>query len=142
MNKVLALSLAFSLLSQPAIGRSPQNDTGPSIPGSSTPSVSEMKMKQQIEKIGVGQKITLILLKGDEYYGTIAQIGVSEVQIVDVDLKQLISIQYDQLKKVRKGYGRLNSISGKRVNPRANRIILFAFLGFLLGITALAASSD
>ena len=101
-----------------------------------------MKLKQQIEKIGVGQKIALILLKGDEYYGTIAQIGVSEVQIVEVDLKQLISIQYDQLKKVRKGYGRLNSISGKRVNPRANRIILFAFLGFLLGITALAASSD
>jgi hypothetical protein len=142
MNKVLAALLAFSMLSSPHFGMPSQKDTGSSTPDISAKDVAAEKIRHCIERLGVGEKTTLIMLNGQEYYGTIAQFGRSEVQIVEVDLKLLISIHYDQVKKVRKGYGRMNTITGKRVNPRVNRIIFVAVLGFLFGITALAASSE
>jgi hypothetical protein len=142
MKKVLALLLIYSILSPLDFGMPSQKDTGSPTPDISAKDAAAEKIRHRVERLGVGERITLIMLNGQEYYGTIAQVGSSEIQIVEVDLKQIISIHYDQLKKVRKGYGRMNTITGRRVNPRVNRVIFFAFLGFLFGMTALVASSD
>src|SRR5215510_16231242 len=79
-------------------------------------------VKDQVQKIGVAKKVTVILLTGKEYYGAISKIEPDRFEIAEVDLKQRIAFDYKDVKKARKGYGGWNYFSGKRVNPRTNLI--------------------
>jgi hypothetical protein len=58
-----------------------------------------------------------------------------------VDLKRVLTLRYEEVKRVEKDYGR-PGFGGKRVNPRTNRIASILILGALLGIVfgVLAAS--
>ena len=95
------------------------------------------QLKKQVEKIGIGRKITVIRLDEREFYGSISSIEADGFQIDEVDLKQTVSFKYTELKKVRKDYGGKNYAVGKRVNKRRSLIITAAFIGglaLLLGI--------
>ena len=95
------------------------------------------KLKKQVEKIGIGGKITVIRLDEREFYGSISSIEADGFQIDEVNLKQTIVFKYTELKKVRKDYGGKNYAVGKRVNKRRSIIITAAILGglaLLLGI--------
>ena len=98
------------------------------------------EIKKQVEKIGSAKALTVILPSGDEYYGTISKIDATEFALAEVDLKQIITLKYSEVKKVRKGYGGKNFITGKRVNPRTNLIAGIAVVGGLIGLAFLAAT--
>lgn len=98
------------------------------------------EVKKQVEKIGSAKALTVILPSRDEYYGTISKIDATEFAISEVDLKQIITLKYDEVKKVRKGYGGKNFITGKRVNPRTNLIAGIAVGGGIIGLAFLAAT--
>jgi len=115
-----------------AFCQSPQNN-----PASST---QAQKVKDQVQKLGVAKKVTVILLTGKEYYGSISKIESDSFEIAEVDLKQRITFDYKDVKKARKGYGGWNSFVGKRVNPRNNMIAGIAVVGGLFGLAIWAAS--
>ena len=98
------------------------------------------KLKQQVEKIGIGKKITVIRLDEREFYGSVSSIEPDGFQIDDVDLKQTVSFKYTELKKVRKGYGGKNYAVGKRVNPRRSLLWTAAILGGLALILGIGLS--
>ena len=91
-----------------------------------------MKIKDRVGELGLGTDVTVILQQGREYYGFIQDIGLESFVVAEVDLKQPITIDYSEVKKVRKGYGGKNYITGKRVNPKTNRIASVALLGALV----------
>ena len=91
-----------------------------------------MKIKDRVGELGLGTDVTVILYQGREYYGFIQDIGLESFVVAEVDLKQPITIDYSEVKKVRKGYGGKNYITGKRVNPKTNRIASVALLGALV----------
>jgi len=96
-------------------------------------------VKDQVQKIGVTKKVTVILLTGKEYYGAIDKIEPDRFEIAEVDLKQRMEFNYKDVEKVRKGYGG-RGFGGKRVNPRHNLIAGIAVVGLLFGIAILTAT--
>jgi len=90
------------------------------------------KIKENVDKIGIGGRITVILNTGEERYGTVSDIGTTAFEIAEVDLKQKVSIDYTEVKKVRHNYGGKNYISGKRPDPKWGLIAGVAIFGTLL----------
>ena len=88
-----------------------------------------VKLKKQIEEIGIGRKITVIRLDEREFYGSVSNIEADGFQIDEVDLKQTVGFKYNELKKVRKGYGGKNYAVGKRIKPLKNLLVGAALLG-------------
>lgn len=100
------------------------------------------ELRKQVEKIGIGKKITVIKLDEREFYGSVSSIEADGFQIDEVDLKQTINFKYTELKKVRKGFGGKNYAVGKRVNPFRSLLIGAAVVGGLFLILGIALSKD
>jgi hypothetical protein len=129
-----AVGIAFALIfanSAPAYCQSPQNN-----PASSS---RIQRVKDQVHKIGLDEDVTVILFSGVEYYGEIRKIQDDSFEIDEIDLKQMVTIAYADAQKVEKGYGRMNSSTGKRQKGLKSRSWLIwtiasvgASAGFLL----------
>ena len=126
--KLLRYFQVVAIAFTPALGnsattfcQSPQN----------TPSKVQ-KMKDQVQKVGVAGDVTVRLLTGKEYYGSITDIEPDSFEIAEVDLKQRMTFDYKDVKKVRKGYGDRYWLTGKRLSPRAEVIITIAVLGSII----------
>ncbi len=98
------------------------------------------QLKKQVEKIGIGRKITVIRLDEREFYGSVNDIEADGFQIDEVDLKQTVSFKYNELKKVRKEYGGKNYAVGKRVKPGRGLLYGVAIFGTLFVILGIALS--
>jgi len=103
------------------------------------------KVKRTVSKVGVAQKITIFLKNGDSLHGTVAQIGEDSFQVSEVDFRQTLTVRYDDVKKVRSGYGGINLLTGRRTSPpRGLRIALFSALAatLVIPIIMVAVSKD
>lgn len=104
------------------------------------------KVKRTVEKIGVGGRLTLYLKNGDELYGSVVSYTEDGVQITEVDLKQVLTIQYRNVKKVREDYGKRDLLTGKRSNPpkgfKIGVAVGLLFVAVGLPIIALAGMKD
>ena len=98
------------------------------------------KLKKEVEKIGIGNKITVIRLDKQEFYGSVTKIEADGFQIDEVDLKQALSFKFTDLKDVRKGYGGKNYAVGKRVKPGKSLLYGVAIIGTLFVILGIALS--
>jgi len=131
--QIAAITFALAIGNNPsAFCQSPQNN-----PASSS---QVQKVKDQVQKIGIAKKASVIMLTGKEYYGAISMIESDSFEITEVDLKQRMAFDYKDVNKVRKGYGGWNSIAGKRVNPRTSMIAGIAVVGGLVGLAIFGAS--
>lgn len=95
-------------------------------------SPTDVQLNAQVQKIGLANKLTVIMHSGDEYHGTIKKIETESFEITEVDQKQVLTIKYSEIKKIRKGYGS-KGINGKRINPRNSLIVGVTFIGGLIG---------
>ncbi len=98
------------------------------------------KLKKQVEKIGIGGKITVIRVDQRDFYGSVSNIEADGFQIIEVDLKQTVSFKYTEIKKIKTGDGEKNLITGKRVNPRRGWLYGLAIFGTLFVILAVGLS--
>jgi hypothetical protein len=103
---------------------------------------SEQKVKDSVDKIGIGGRITVVLINGEERYGSVTDVGSTSFEIVEVDLRQKVTIDYTDVKKVRRNYGGKNSISGKRPNPMWGLIAGVAIFGTLFIVLAVGLRND
>jgi hypothetical protein len=99
------------------------------------------KIKAQVDQLPVGGRVTVEMLNGREFYGNIHSIEPESFSIREVDLKQVITIRYDEVKKILNDYGR-KGFGGRRVHPRRARIVTLVVLGVLLTIVFVAVASD
>lgn len=100
------------------------------------------KIKRTVQKIGVAGRLTLYLKNGEELYGSIVRYDEESLQVAEVDLKQVVTVQYGNVRKVREDYGKPNIFTGKRTNPpKGVRIgvvaaaLVFAFLPIIALVT-------
>ena len=105
--QVAAITFALIFANSSAVYcQSPQNNPA---------SASRIQtVKDQVQKIGKGEDVTVILLSGVEYYGAISKIEPDGFEIAEVDLKQMVAISYSDVYRVEKGYGEMNSSTGTR----------------------------
>jgi hypothetical protein len=100
-------------------------------------------IKERIGKIGRGKDVTIVRRDGREFYGRIESIEDDRVSIYEVDLKAKVEINFDQIKKVSKGYGNSRAWNGKRIPPKKHMIGLLIGIGaIILPIILLASQKD
>src|SRR5215510_7384941 len=95
-------------------------------------------VKDYVQKIGQGKDVTVILFSGVEYYGAISKIEEDSFEIAEVDLKQMVTIAYADAKKVEKGYGQMNSSTGKREKPQKSHSMMIFFIAGVGAMVGLA----
>jgi hypothetical protein len=102
------------------------------------------EVKSKVRSLGIASRITVKLKNENERYGAIERIDEDSFQLAEVDLKQIYTVSYSDVRKIREGYGNPNQFTGKRWNPIWAKIALAASLatiGVLTGL-AIAAASD
>lgn len=86
------------------------------------------QIKWKVRSLGIAARVTIILNSGNERYGSVELIDDDSFQLAEVDLKQVFTIGYSEVKKVREGYGNTNRFTGKRWNPIWAKISVVAVI--------------
>lgn len=86
------------------------------------------EIKWKVRSLGIAARVTVILNSGNERYGSVERIDEDSFELAEVDLKQVFTIGYSEVKKVREGYGNTNKFTGKRWNPIWAKISLVAVI--------------
>lgn len=101
------------------------------------------KIMRTVFNVGVGQRMTVFLKNGDTLHGTLAQIEEDSFQVSEVDMRQTLTVRYDDVKKVRSGYGGINLFTGKRTSPRRGvRIALLSTLAATLALPIIIVAAS
>ena len=58
------------------------------------------RIRQQVEDLGVGHKITVKMKNGDYYHGTLSKLEPASFEIAEVDLAQVVKFQYAEIKSL------------------------------------------
>jgi len=74
------------------------------------------QIKRTVRRIGLGSKITVFVKNGDDVHGATTAIDQDKFQVAEVDLHQIITIEYKDARKVRSGYGGINLFTGRRTS--------------------------
>ena len=129
MSRSLALRvICASLLllnGRPALCQQPTTQPSPQIAVENHTD----KMKRNILKLGVGHQLTAVLKDGIEYHGAITEIGEESFKLAEIDLKQVFTVRYDNVKKLYRDYSHKDPLFGR--NPRRNTIIFVSVMTFL-----------
>lgn len=88
------------------------------------------RIREKIEDLGVGHRLTLKMKNGDYYHGTISKIEPAGFEMAEVDLAQVVKFQYAEIKSLYGSYGEKN-VFGKRPNPKTG---IFVFAGVMAGL--------
>jgi len=100
------------------------------------------KIRQQVSRIGLLGNITVSLIGGPDYYGSVSRIGANDFSVNEVDQRREITIRYAEVRRVREGYGTTRNIRGQRIHPRTKWIVSLAVIGGLLAVVFIAVASD
>lgn len=87
------------------------------------------KMKRNILKLGVGHQVTAVLRDGLEYHGAITEINDENFKLAEIDLKQVFTVRYDNIKKLYRDYGEKEPFFGR--NPKRQTIMVVSIMTFL-----------
>jgi len=104
-----------------------------------SPAASEIRAK--VNALPIGGKLTVNMIDGKQYCGNLQSIEGEAFSLREVDLKAVVTVHYEDVKRVRKNYGR-PGFSGRRVYPRTNRIAALAVLGGLMALVFALVLSD
>lgn len=104
------------------------------------PSDSE-KIKQRVETLGLGHRVTVVLRNGNEYYGALGESAADSFELSEIDLNQKITIAYSDVKTVRSGFGNPNQFNGKRWRPGWHIAAVAIVAGLTVGLLIAAGVS-
>ena len=104
------------------------------------PSESE-KVKEKVNALGIGHRVTVVLRNGNEYYGALGESGDDGFELSEVDLNQKITIAYSDVKKVRNGFGNPNKFNGKRWHPGWHIAGLLTVIGLTVALAVAGATA-
>lgn len=131
--------LAFCLFYSKALTTNAQ--TSSNANQSKLDSQSE-KIKKNIEKIGQGNDITVFLIDGKEFYGSVKSIEADLVLIYEVDAKKLFEIKYAEIKKVSKGYAEIGKNGTRRKQSKRSRFFAYAAVASIIVIMGIGYSKE
>jgi len=102
---------------------------------------AEQRVKDQVNGIAIGGKLTVRKVDGTEYHGRLQAVDPQVFSVREVDLKSIVSIAYADVDRVSKDYGG-KGIGGRRVNAKRSRIIGIVLVAGLLTLVIAAVASD
>ena len=100
-----------------------------------------VKIKAAVEALTQDARISVIRSQGLEEYGKFQSHDEVGFSFYDVDIHKNVTLSYEEVRKIKNGYGGYNHVTGRHTD-RGKRVLITAiFLGALLGgMVALVAS--
>jgi len=120
--------------------KQPHTDKSASARPPAKPDRRVEQIKGKLRSLGIASRVTVMLNNGNERYGSIELLDEDSFQLAEVDLKQVFTVAYSDVKKVREGYGNTNQFTGKRWNPIWAKISLVAVIVMLVVAIPLSAT--
>jgi hypothetical protein len=105
-------------------------------------SSTAQKIKRDVESLGRGNRVTVVLRNGNEYYGAIGDTAEDSFELLEIDLKQTMTIAYRDVTKVRSGFGNPNPFNGKRWRPGWHIAGIAIAVGLTVVLFAVGASAS
>jgi hypothetical protein len=110
-----------------------------------SPSLSKKAeaVKHRIEDLAPHAPISVVPIHGDEAYGELLSHDPVSFTFRDIDLKADVTLKYEDVRKVKSGYGGYNSARGRHTDRQRALIVtavVLVALGALIG-AAVAASN-
>lgn len=106
-------------------------------------SPSAAKIRTAIRSLSPGAAVTILMKGRPSYHGDLVETSDRSFLLYEVDARRTLTVQYEDVKKIRRGYGGYNSISGRHVDPLHRRIAVIAIAGALVAIVlAVALAKD
>lgn len=128
---VVAVSVAVAASAQEATPLSQQ----------STLSRKAQAIKQKVEQLPEGARISVIPLQGEEVFGELLRRGADSFTFRDVDRQTEVTLNYSDVKKIKKGYGGFNTATGRHTDHTRAVVFTCAVLGALGVLIGAAASA-
>ncbi len=100
-----------------------------------------LKLRDRVQAIGVGSKVSVIFTHEHERYGMLTSITDSTFSFHDVDDSTDHTLAYDDVTKVRSGYGGYNHLRHRHTDRTHALIIGGIVIGGLLTLAILAGRS-
>jgi hypothetical protein len=137
MKRIALMSVASVCLLVTQIVVVSGQTTAPVGPPALSPAAA--KVKAQVEKKGLGKEVTVIMLDGREFHGTIKIIEDETFTLAEIDLKRLAEFRYDETKKLLDGIGGVGFM-GKRVHKKRSIWVGVAVVGGIMAAAMAVAS--
>jgi hypothetical protein len=101
-------------------------------------------IKRIADTLSPGSRISVIPIQGVERFGKFVSSDQEGFTFHDVDDKIDVTIKYSEVRKLKKGYGGYNTISGRHTDRRSGIIVVGVILGVVFGVLfgALVTSKD
>ena len=100
------------------------------------------RIQSRIQALPAGARLTAILKDKTEYHGGLLSADDTGFILDEVDLKRQIAVHYEDVKKLRSGYGGLNTVSGRHVDPVRSKIVVIAIAGTVAVVLLVALAHD
>ena len=137
MKRIIAGAISVLILSG-----NPATTWGQAKPASQSKSTAADKTKRDVESLGRGNRVTVVLRNGNEYYGAIGDAAEDSFELLEIDLNQKITIAYSDVSKVRSGFGNPNPYNGKRWHPGWHIAGIAIVVGLTVVLFAVGASAS
>ncbi len=98
-------------------------------------------VKQKAGQLSPGARISVVRVHGLEEFGTFVRNDDVEFTFYDVDLHRDVSLAYDEVKKIKDGYGGYNPPNHRHVDRDKNLIVAAVVLGGLVVLVIAAAAA-
>jgi hypothetical protein len=100
------------------------------------------EIRQRVEQLVPGNKISVIPLQGQEAFGSFVSKGQQEFTFHDVDTGADAMLKYEEVKVIRNGYGGYNHLRHRHTDKKRALIVGAVVVAGLLGLVfAIALSS-
>ena len=97
-------------------------------------------IRDKVAQLAPQAKISVIMQHGPEEFGKLQSIGSTSFDFYDVDSKSNITANYDDVKKVKRGYGGYNFVSRRHTDRDRGIIVVAIAMGVLAALIATAAT--
>lgn len=104
-------------------------------------SAQATKVRRQVEALQPQDRISVIPVQGEEEYGSFVSRTETDFTFHDIDEKRDVALRYDEVKKVKLGYGGYNGLRHRHVDRDRQRLFIGIMAGALVGLIVAVAVS-
>jgi hypothetical protein len=99
------------------------------------------KVKAKVERLTPQDHISVIPLQGEEEFGSFLSDDPQQFTFYDIDQKRNVSLRYEDVRKVKDGYGGYNPLARKHTDHTRAVVVGVVFAVVLGTLTIFAARS-
>lgn len=105
------------------------------------PSKKAAAIQRKVASLPLHSPISVIRIHGGEEFGELLSLDPESFTFHDIDRKVDVTLRYDEVRKVKKGYGGYNYARGRHVDRTTNLVfgaVGVAIIGAVIGAVAAA----